>query len=280
MKKSGTAALILAAVLCSIGGVCIKYIPWSPMAINGARCAIAAGITGAHLHRKRHRLRMNVTVLCGALSLTLTTVLYVFATKLTSTACAVLLLYTAPVWVLAFGRLVHRQPPAPGADLAAAGTLLGLCFFAADGLAGGRLPGNVLGLLSGVSYAGVFVFGADADGDAESSWFLGQLLGAAAGLPFLGLERSFPLSALACAALLGVFQLGLSYLLMAWGLARTNAFTASLTTALEPILAPVWAALLCRELPTRAAQGGMALVLVSVAGYSMLAARAQRRPSA
>ena len=52
-----------------------------------------------------------------------------------------------------------------------------------DGLSAGRLAGNVLGLCSGVCYAGVFLFGADKEGDAASSSLFGQLIGAAAGLP-------------------------------------------------------------------------------------------------
>ncbi|MEI3014920.1 MAG: hypothetical protein V8T36_09545 [Ruthenibacterium lactatiformans] len=46
-QKNGAWLLALAAMLCSIGGVCIKGVPWTPLAINGARNAIAACITGA-----------------------------------------------------------------------------------------------------------------------------------------------------------------------------------------------------------------------------------------
>ena len=44
-QKNGAWLLALAAMLCSIGGVCIKGVPWTPLAINGARNAIAACIT-------------------------------------------------------------------------------------------------------------------------------------------------------------------------------------------------------------------------------------------
>ena len=40
-RQRGTLCVFLAAVLYSIGGLCIKLIPWSGMAINGARTAIA-----------------------------------------------------------------------------------------------------------------------------------------------------------------------------------------------------------------------------------------------
>ena len=34
-QKNGAWLLALAAMLCSIGGVCIKGVPWTPLAING-----------------------------------------------------------------------------------------------------------------------------------------------------------------------------------------------------------------------------------------------------
>ena len=40
-RRTGTLCVFLAAVLYSIGGLCIKLIPWGGMAINGARTAIA-----------------------------------------------------------------------------------------------------------------------------------------------------------------------------------------------------------------------------------------------
>ena len=57
-QKNGAWLLALAAMLCSIGGVCIKGVPWTPLAINGARNAIAACITGAFLWRAGRRLRV------------------------------------------------------------------------------------------------------------------------------------------------------------------------------------------------------------------------------
>lgn len=270
-QTNGALWLVLAALLCSTGGVCIKLVPWSPMAVNGARCAVAAAVTGLFLAAQHRRLRWNATVAFGALSLALTTIFYAFATKLTSAACAVLLMYTSPIWVLTVQRLRGQRLEKREAR-AAAGVFLGLLFFVWDGLSAGRLAGNVLGLCSGVCYAGVFLFGADKEGDAASSSLFGQLIGAAAGLPFLLLEQDFSAVPLGCVAILGIFQLGLSYVCMSRGLAGTSAGAASLITALEPLLSPVWVALFCGEMPGRAALPGMALVLASVL-YSQLGAK-------
>ena len=146
-QKNGAWLLALAAMLCSIGGVCIKGVPWTPLAINGARNAIAACITGAFLWRAGRRLRWNGAVACGALSLALTTNLYVFATKLAGAANAILLMYTAPIFVLLYLWLAKGQKPPRAAVAACVLVFAGIGCFVADGLAAGTLLGNALGLL-------------------------------------------------------------------------------------------------------------------------------------
>ena len=50
MKDSkGIFCVLIAAILFSIGGLCIKVVPWSPLAINGARNLISAIIIGIYL---------------------------------------------------------------------------------------------------------------------------------------------------------------------------------------------------------------------------------------
>ena len=66
-------------------------------------------------------------------------------------------MYTSPIWVLTVQRLQGQRLEKREAR-AAAGVFLGLLFFVWDGLSAGRLAGNVLGLCSGVCYAGVFLF--------------------------------------------------------------------------------------------------------------------------
>ena len=48
-RRTGVLFVFIAAVLYSIGGLCIKVIPWSGIAINGGRTAIALVVIGAFL---------------------------------------------------------------------------------------------------------------------------------------------------------------------------------------------------------------------------------------
>ena len=67
-RQRGTLCVFLAAVLYSIGGLCIKLIPWGGMAINGGRTAVALAVIGGYLLLKRHRPRMNRWVMTGLTS--------------------------------------------------------------------------------------------------------------------------------------------------------------------------------------------------------------------
>ena len=81
--------MFLAAVLYSIGGLCIKLIPWGGMAINGGRTAIALVVIGLYLAATRHKPKMNLWVLVGALSVCGTNILFSIANKLTTAANAI-----------------------------------------------------------------------------------------------------------------------------------------------------------------------------------------------
>ena len=74
--------------------------------------------------------------------------------------------------------------------------------------------------------------------------------------------------------LLGVFQLGLSYVLFTKGIRHVRAIEASLISTIEPVLNPVWVALLLGERPQFWAIVGGILVLGAAATRGVLTARA------
>ena len=131
-----------------------------------------------------------------------------------------------------------------------------------------RVVCRKLGLGSGVAYAGVFLVNTEPEGDAMASYFLGQVAGALIGLPFLSGETDFSFVPMVCIFALGVFQLGLSYVLIARGIATTPPMTASLVTAIEPILTPVWVALAYGERLSGFSLAGAVLVLCSVVWFN------------
>ena len=83
--------VFLASVAFSTGGLFIKMIPWSALAINGARNLIGSFVIGLYILIRRHRIVISRTVIVGALSTIGVTTLFAFANKVTTAANAIVL---------------------------------------------------------------------------------------------------------------------------------------------------------------------------------------------
>ena len=272
-RHKGTLCVFLSAVLYSIGGLCIKLIPWSGMAINGARTAIALLVIGLYLKITRHRLRMNLWVLVGAVAVCGTNILFSVANKLTTAGNAIVLQFTAPIFVILFSVLFFGKKPKK-LDVLACGLVLGgVLLFFVDSLSAGGMLGNILALLSGVSYAGVFLMNDMPDSDPISSVFWGDVISATVGLPFLGYEKEFSQNILIALLVLGVFQVGMAYILMVEGLKTTPPVTASLVSGIEPVLNPILVAIFYHEMTGPVALIGAMVVVGSVVLYNVVLAR-------
>ncbi len=277
-RQRGTLCVFLAAVLYSIGGLCIKLIPWGGMAINGGRTAIALVVIGLYLAATRHKPKMNLWVLVGALAVCGTNILFSIANKLTTAANAIVLQFTAPIFVILFSILLFGKRPQK-LDLLACGLVLGgVLLFFVDSLSAGGMLGNILALLSGVSYAGVFMMNDMPDSDAISSVFWGDVISAVVGLPFLGYEAEFTPNVLAPLLVLGIFQVGAAYILLTEGLKTTPPVTASLVSGIEPVLNPILVAVFYHEMIGPIALVGAMVVVGSVVLYNVVLAR-QTEPS-
>lgn len=269
-KQKGTLCVFLAALLYSIGGLCMKVIPWGGTAINGGRTAIALVVIGVYLIAVRHPLRFNRWILLGALSVFSTNLLFSIANKMTTAANAIVLQFTAPVFVMLFSMLFFKRRPAK-LDLAACVLVFGgIVFFFADSLSAGGGAGNFLALLSGVTYAGIFMLNELPDSDAISCVFWGDVLSAIVGIPFVAKETDFTLIPMVSLLVLGVFQVAVGYILLTIGLRTTPPVTASLVSGIEPILNPILVAVFYGEKMGRFALVGAAIVIVGVVGYNIL----------
>lgn len=268
--QRGTLYVFLSAVLYSIGGLCIKLIPWSGIAINGARTAIALVVIGLYLAATKHKPRLNRWVVLGALAVCGTNTLYAVANKLTTAANTIVLQFTAPIFVILFSLLIFRKRPGRLDVMACVFVLGGVLLFFVESLSAGGMLGNALALLSGVSYAGVFLLNDLPGSDAIASVFWGDVLSAAIGLPFLTRETDFSPSVLTAVLVLGVFQVALAYILLTEGLKTTPAVTASLVSGIEPVLNPILVAVFYHEAIGPLALAGAAIVISGVVIYNIL----------
>lgn len=119
------------------------------------------------------------------------------------------------------------------------------------------------GAAAGVAMAAAAEAAEAAGGDALVAAFWGNVLAAAAALPF-----ALPLPAARAAdwlvlGFLGLFQIALAYVLLARGIGGVPALEASLLLLLEPVLNPIWAWLVHGERVGPRVLAGGALILAA-----------------
>lgn len=272
-QRRGTLYVFLAAVLYSIGGLCIKLIPWHGMSINSGRNIVSVLVVGGYLLLTHHRPRWNRWIALGAGCVCGTNILFTLANKMTTAANAIVLQFTAPIFVIVLSLLFWRKRPQK-LDVAVCGvTLLGVTCFFLESLEAGDMLGNVLALASGLSYAGVFLLNDLPNADPISSVFWGDVCSAVVGLPYLVRETNFTASTLTSLVILGAFQVGLAYILMCEGLKTTPAVTASLISGIEPVLNPTLVAIFYHEMIGPLSFVGAVIVVGAVITYNVVQSR-------
>jgi len=267
--------LVVAALCWSVGGVLIKAIPWSGLAVSGGRGLIAALFL--FCTNRRLRFHFSLPQILGAVGYAGCTVLFCVANKYTTAANAILLQYTAPVWVALLGAWFLSERTTPADWLTIVIVLGGMSLFFAGQLELTHALGNGLALLSGVSFAGMtLALRQQKDGSAVESIILGNLLAFIVGLP--ALIQSAPLTPLGWAALatLGILQLGVAYWLYARAIRHVSALEAVLLPVIEPILNPLWVLLAIGEKPAPLALAGGVIVLTAVTARAVSGIRRPR----
>jgi drug/metabolite transporter (DMT)-like permease len=253
--------ILAAAALWSTAGAVMKLCALSGWQIAGGRSLVAALFL--FLAEREARRRPDLPVLLTALAYAATVVSFSVANKLTTSANAIFIQDTAPLWVLLISPWLLAERPSRAALLSVPVYALGLALFFVDELSPGQVMGNLVALGSGVSFALCIVGLRRVQERGASALVLGNVLAALSTLPLWfsgpapsGLDLAF-------VGYLGVFQLGLSYLCFARGVARTPALEASLLALLEPVLNPIWTFMFVGEVPGPWALCGGSIVLAA-----------------
>ncbi|MCI0498297.1 MAG: DMT family transporter [Planctomycetales bacterium] len=255
--------LISAAVLWSFGGLLIKSVMWNPMAIAGMRSAIAVLVL--LLVIRKDRFTFSFSQMAGAVFYSATMISFVCANKLTTAANAIILQYTAPVYVAVFGIWLLKETVRPSDWIVITAAIAGICLFFIDKVSPGNLLGNILALASGVTFALMIVFlRMQKDGYPLGSIFMGNVITALLMIPFMFRAVPKDFNSWIALFLLGVFQLGLSYLLYSIAIKSATALEGIMIPLLEPILNPLWVLLFLDEKPTAWAFIGGSVVILSL----------------
>lgn len=272
--------LFVCATLWSMGGLLLKVVDWHPLAVAGGRGLIAGVFLLVWV--RRPKFTWSGTQIAAAIAYAGCTVLFAVANKFTTAANAIFLQYTAPIYIalLAFWIVGERATRADWISIAV--VLGGMALFFMEELTFAGMFGNVIAIGSGVAFAVmVLLLRKQKAGSPIESIILGNLIAGAIGLPFM--LTSPPPDAAGFGALfaLGIFQLGVPYLLYAYSIKRVTALEAVLIPVVEPVLNPVWVLFFLGERPGPLALLGGAIVLGAVVVRALIALHAGKvRPVA
>lgn len=263
-KEKGNLYIFITAFLWSLGGLILKYIPYSAMTTNGLRSIIAFAVL--LLYRRKLRMKVNTIIVAAAICMSATNILYVMANQLTTAANAIVIQYTAPIWVLIWNSFYHKKRPAIMDIFTMILAFFGTFLFFFDGLSKGFLFGNFIALLSGISFSGVLFLNYLPDSSSEDSSMIGFLLSFVIAIPFLSdvTAKSNP-TAVTAILVLGIFQVGLAYIFFAKGSRLTTPITGSLISLLETVMNPLWVFLFYGEKIGRYALFGAFFIIFAVA---------------
>jgi len=252
----------VAAALFSTSGLFIKILALSPFALLSAR-GLVAGLVML-LWLRRPTLTWSLPQVGGGLAFALTQMLFILSTRQTTAANAILLQYTAPVYVALFGTWFLGERP-QRADWVTMGLIGGgMVLFFSESLSPSGLRGNIYALISGVTLAWLMLFlRKQKDGSTVETVMLGNFFAAAIGLPAL-LAATPTAADIGGVLYLGVLQLGISFIMLSLAIRHLTAVEAVLIQTIEPILNPVWVFLIVGEAPSLWGLAGGAVVIGAV----------------
>lgn len=280
--------ILIAVLLWSTGGLFIKMTTLDAFSVNAGRSFFAALTVAAFTYKKG--LKLNAFTLLTSILYAGTLTCFVYANKTTTAANAIFLQYTAPIYILILSPFILKEKFRFRDLLTVVLCLAGMSLFflespsAENKLATNIFVGNIAALLSGVFFGLYFVLlrhpRSLENKNPSVSVFYGNLIIVLIMIPFLMQTPPQPNSTDFLAILfLGVFQIGISYLLFTYGIsAGVRSLDASIIGFVEPLLNPVWVFLILGERPSQWAIIGGAVIIATVALHTYINNRYKLKP--
>jgi drug/metabolite transporter, DME family len=259
----GRMLILSAAFLWSLAGVFIKSLDVPPLTIVFYRSLFAFLVFTPFLRRAAWRI--NSPVMISVFTYTAAISTFVSANKLTSAANAIVLQYTAPIFVFLFSRLVLGERITPLSCFTLAAGMAGVTVISLDSAGEPEMAGVGLALLSGALFA-AYMINLRRTQDVQPIYltWINNAFCALVLLFVVHSELSLTGSQLVILIIMGAVQLGLPYFLFSKGLQSVSLQEASLIALIEPVLNPIWVALAVGEIPSSATLIGSATIVTGL----------------
>lgn len=263
--QRGRLLILAAAFLWSLAGVFIKFLVLHPLTIVFYRSLFASLAFAPFVARSQLQVRPAIVV--SVLSYTAAISAFVAANKLTTAANAIVLQYTAPVFVFLFTRLIWGEKISKLNGSALAVAMLGVAIIATDSAGEPEMAGVLLALVSGLLFA-VYMVNLQRTQEVHPVYltWINNLLCALLLLLVVKSRLALSLDQAIILAVMGAVQLGMPYFLFSQGLRTVPLQEASLIALIEPVLNPLWVGLIVGEIPSAATLAGGALIVFGLGG--------------
>lgn len=266
----GRLFIVLTALLWGLAGVCVKSITWSSFSLMAVRSVISLLMLSAV--KKSFKAKLSKANILGAVAMSATGILYVEAIKLTTAGTAIVLQYIAPILVFLYA-VIFQKKKAKFSEAVITLAVFGGCVLSfADSLDPTRIVGNILGLLSGITFAAQIIIMNNESSDSDDCLYLSNIISFAICFPLMFFDKnlSFDLKNIVWVLILGIFQYGLANILFSRGIKRVDKIEGSLLLTIEPIFNPIPVAVFCGEKMGKLAIAGFAVVVFFVTLYGLL----------
>ena len=252
-----------AAFLWSLAGVFIKFLDVPPLTIVFYRSLFAGLVFTPFL--RRNGLPLNGPILVSALTYTAAISSFVAANKLTTAANAIVLQYTAPIFVFLFSGLVLKEKIAKLNGFALAVSMIGVGIISLDSVGQPDMAGVLLALLSGLLFAAYMInLRRTREINPVYLTWINNMVCALLLLFVVKSQLWLTATQLWILIVMGAVQLGMPYFLFSKGLHAVSLQEASLIALIEPVVNPLWVALVVGEIPSRATVTGGAMILLGL----------------
>ncbi len=259
----GRSLVLLAGVLWSLAGVFIKSLELNSLAITFYRSLFASLFfllfSRKTIHPPKLPLLVSVASYTAAISF------FVWANKLTTAANAIVLQYTAPIFIYLFLRLLFRETISKSNLWTLVFGMMGIAVIFAGNSGEQDFQGVSIATMSGLLFA-IYMINLRflRDFDPVVLTFANNLICCLALLPLTASQLALSPDQFAALIVMGVIQLGIPYFLFSKALEKISLQEASLIVLIEPVLNPIWVALVVGEVPSAHTLAGGGVILFSL----------------
>jgi len=269
--KKGLIYISLAALLWSSGGIFIKILTLDAFQISFYRSAIAAVtiIVISKANKKKLNYEFDIISVLCSLCYALVLIMFVVAAKLTKVANAIFLQFTAPIYLLILEPVFLKTKFEKKNLIALIFCFTGMVLFFFGKLELSGIQGNLIAIGSGISFALFTLFlkwkkQIHKTEDTMIYIVVGNILVCIFCLPLMINNLTLDLTQFLILLYMGIFQIGISYIIFNEGVKYISATESMIIAMLEAILSPIWVFLGVGEVPSGYAIAGSLIILITI----------------